>query len=58
VIGGGLSHAFRYFAPAMKGAHLARRFPARLPMPRITPSSFGPELGAYGAALMGMESHL
>lgn len=53
VVSGGLSAGFSVFAPAMRHAYAIRRFPVNTPKTHISTSSFGPELGAYGAALMG-----
>lgn len=56
VISGGLSAGFSVFAPAMRHAYAIRRFPVNAPKTHISTSSFGPELGAYGAALVGWKN--
>lgn len=56
VIGGGLSRAYRFFAPTMRRVHALRRFPQSSPISAISASSFGPELGAYGAALLARDT--
>jgi predicted NBD/HSP70 family sugar kinase len=56
IISGGLSRALRFFSPTMRRVHALRRFPKSLPAAAISPSSFGPELGAYGAALIGWKT--
>ncbi len=56
VISGGLSAGFHIFAPAMRHAYAIRRFPVNAPKIHISASSFGPELGAYGAALIGWKN--
>lgn len=53
IIGGGLSRAFRFFASTMRRIHALRRFPQEAPVAIVSPSSFGAELGAYGAAITG-----